>query len=486
MDVLDRKKIYYGILASVVVVVLALNLRLHFGSIADDAFISFRYAENFAMGKGLVFNPGERVEGYSNFLWTAGLGLGRMLGLPVVGLSVFLGIMALIIAAALSYNITLRIISDRFVAASVVVMVLTNFALFFYAISGMETMLFGLELTAMTWLFARNSNRISAGLALLGLATALTRPEGIMYFGLFILADVFLNRRIPRRMVVSVVLFAAGYVAFLLWRHWYYGSWVPNTFFAKMTTDTLLFNTGLDDVHRFIEGTGGPLMVIASAGVLLSASMRKAAFPLLPVLVGAFLFEAVSAGDWMMNFRFLAPIVPVFFVLSICGLYAIVNAVTPDRKWLVVTASVVLLVAFSAGLSLQFHIDRAKYPHFVMTSTDMIPAGKWVKEHYPSDYTIECWRIGALAYYSELRLVDIGWGLTDAYIAHALHRGEWDVETRDAYRKNISPELIMHGADEGEKMVFSSGPYRRVKTFPQGSSQKWVLYQRDDLPMPKL
>nr|MBK7068484.1 hypothetical protein [Deltaproteobacteria bacterium] len=36
----------------------------------DDAFISFRYARNLVGGMGLVFNPGERVEGYSNFLWT--------------------------------------------------------------------------------------------------------------------------------------------------------------------------------------------------------------------------------------------------------------------------------------------------------------------------------------------------------------------------------------------------------------------------------
>ena len=36
----------------------------------DDAFISFRYARNLATGHGLVWNPGERVEGYTNFLWT--------------------------------------------------------------------------------------------------------------------------------------------------------------------------------------------------------------------------------------------------------------------------------------------------------------------------------------------------------------------------------------------------------------------------------
>ena len=42
----------------------------HYAFLCDDAFISFRYARNLADGYGLVFNPGgERVEGYSNFLW---------------------------------------------------------------------------------------------------------------------------------------------------------------------------------------------------------------------------------------------------------------------------------------------------------------------------------------------------------------------------------------------------------------------------------
>lgn len=41
------------------------------GLVVDDAYISFRFARNLVRGEGLVFNPGERVEGYTNFLWTA-------------------------------------------------------------------------------------------------------------------------------------------------------------------------------------------------------------------------------------------------------------------------------------------------------------------------------------------------------------------------------------------------------------------------------
>ncbi|HPB97137.1 MAG TPA: hypothetical protein PKW66_14560 [Polyangiaceae bacterium] len=50
--------------------------------IADDAFISFRYARNLVEGHGLVFNPGERVEGYTNFLWTVLLAGAYAIGIP--------------------------------------------------------------------------------------------------------------------------------------------------------------------------------------------------------------------------------------------------------------------------------------------------------------------------------------------------------------------------------------------------------------------
>ena len=48
---------------------LSLNLyKLRFLTM-DDAYISFRYARNLAEGLGFVYNAGERIEGYTNFLW---------------------------------------------------------------------------------------------------------------------------------------------------------------------------------------------------------------------------------------------------------------------------------------------------------------------------------------------------------------------------------------------------------------------------------
>ena len=68
---------YYALI--VATAVLLPHARL-FDFVTDDAYISFRYARNLALSGELVFNLGERVEGYTNFLWTVMLALGIKLG----------------------------------------------------------------------------------------------------------------------------------------------------------------------------------------------------------------------------------------------------------------------------------------------------------------------------------------------------------------------------------------------------------------------
>lgn len=67
----------------------------------DDAYISFRYAQNAILGHGLVFNPGERVEGFTNFLWTA-------LMVPLEGARVDVGRVSMVLGALFSLRIVPR------------------------------------------------------------------------------------------------------------------------------------------------------------------------------------------------------------------------------------------------------------------------------------------------------------------------------------------------------------------------------------------
>ena len=62
--------------------------------VCDDIFITFRYIDNWFDGFGLVYNAGERVEGYTHFLWLVVLAAARAAGFNVVGASMWIGIAA--------------------------------------------------------------------------------------------------------------------------------------------------------------------------------------------------------------------------------------------------------------------------------------------------------------------------------------------------------------------------------------------------------
>src|SRR5262245_52276707 len=72
----------------------------YFDYTSDDAYISYRYASNLADGVGLVWNPGEHVEGYSNFAWTALLAAADKLGADIVDAGRWLGFLFAVAALA--------------------------------------------------------------------------------------------------------------------------------------------------------------------------------------------------------------------------------------------------------------------------------------------------------------------------------------------------------------------------------------------------
>ena len=65
---------------AVVVALTVAHLSYYFPRVVDDLFISLRFAENLAHGRGIVYNPGERVEGYSSPLWMFFQSVGLLFG----------------------------------------------------------------------------------------------------------------------------------------------------------------------------------------------------------------------------------------------------------------------------------------------------------------------------------------------------------------------------------------------------------------------
>src|SRR3954463_16572342 len=63
-------------IAPAIAAVYAWELRARGPIAIDDAYITFSYSKNLATGHGPVYGHGERVEGYSNFLWMVLVAIG--------------------------------------------------------------------------------------------------------------------------------------------------------------------------------------------------------------------------------------------------------------------------------------------------------------------------------------------------------------------------------------------------------------------------
>src|SRR3954462_8404645 len=251
--------------------------------LADDAYISFRYAANLADGQGLVFNTGRHIEGYSNFLWTVVLAAASRVRLNVPITAVVLGGAAFVAAVALivvtAQRAGLSNVHAGLIGGLVAVLPSTAGS----SVNGLETSLFLLGLvTALYALIAPGRRALlaaAAGVLLIGL----TRTEGIALavgFGAVYLATrpAAPNRERRRALVVvSVSLAILG--GWKLWSRWYYDRWLPMPALAKRDGDVGL----IDSLRRSIPpgrdyvivAVGKFWMLVALAAIVLGAVMWR-------------------------------------------------------------------------------------------------------------------------------------------------------------------------------------------------------------------
>ncbi len=215
--------------------------------LTDDAFISFRYARNLLEGHGLVFNPGERVEGYSNFLWVLELAaIWGMFGLRPEHVAPWLSVACTVgtLAAMLWWVSRLPELRYRGLVAWMALGLVCSSVTFATWTSGggLETRQFTLFVVSSIVCLSLygDSLRGLLGTSLFLSAAALTRPEGPLIaaccFGYFAIERVVKNKRLRvdwRELAYLVVPFVAIVGAHFLFRYAYYGEWLPNTYYAK-------------------------------------------------------------------------------------------------------------------------------------------------------------------------------------------------------------------------------------------------------------
>jgi arabinofuranosyltransferase len=205
----------------------------------DDAYIGLRYAKNLADGLGLVYNAGERVEGFTALAWVVWQALSFRLNVSpeiwshVSGIACYAGALLLLAWSPLRLRQRLQLDGSALPVAALIAGLHHDWNI--YATSGIETSTYTFLLVAGYVATVRLGRvpRSAALPALLFALAALTRSDGVLpafLAGLWILA--FARPRLKTAIIFGgVFLLIWGPVQ--LWRISYYGDFFPNTYYTK-------------------------------------------------------------------------------------------------------------------------------------------------------------------------------------------------------------------------------------------------------------
>ena len=437
------------------ILVLFLLHALYYNGLVDDAFISFRYARNLAGGNGLVFNIGDRVEGYTNFLWVLMLSGLMKLGCDPLVWSRVLGVLAGAAILCMLFLFARRRWPDRpAVALAAPLLLASNRTFCVWCVAGLETSFFSALCLAGVLLADCGGAGAEGGAIrpaeggggrgrseslwpllsgfLLGCA-ALARPEGAIVFVCLALVLAIDERR---RLILTALPFAILAGSHLAFRVSYYGHWLPNTFAVKV--NGLYPVPGLVQTALFARDN---LLGIETIAILLAVPAAMAlirreraqprtsrAIPAALLAALLYLVYIVCVGGDSYEYRFYHPVLvllmlPFSYGIAL-GLELFDASGIEPRPGAVRIAPALLVLIAAKGLvtsaagfqvvdrTVDFgfgpstvSISSIEYAHQVCEVWSQ--AGQWIGANADSNETIALGAVGAIPWYSRLRTIDI-------------------------------------------------------------------------------
>ena len=214
-----------------------------------------------------------------------------------------------------------------------------------------------------------------------------------------------------------------------IWKFFYYGSVIPNSFWAKLTGDGWVASGALQWGRFLLWYMGGPLLAlfaiqVAVAGTAPRGRDRALWWVVGGLLASSFAYLTLIGGDFM-EFRFLVPVAAyIYLALALLLDSGCARFGVRGRG---------VVAAFSVGvIGLQSYVHSVTFltdPDLQMDGIHQLgdfygryPDGAWdrigsalAREFAGTDAVIAVSAAGAIPYYSRLESVDL-WGLNDRTI----------------------------------------------------------------------
>lgn len=438
--------------------------------LCDDAMISARYARNLAWGHGLRYNlpsgPGKEVErpveGYSNFLWVLGLAAGFRLDLHPRMTTAVMGIgFSLLAVLGLGLWVFRETGSTAggFFAAAILASSLP-FAL--WAGQGLETPLFAA--LALSAIALDRPDRGRPLPYLLAFLAGLVRPEGVLLPGAIFIAHLLQPR--PRRFIAPL-FFLVPFALYTRWRVLYFGSALPNVFYAKTGLGPAGLKVGAFYLEQAALDQWPVLLLLFSVGAtLLSPRLSQPdknvgptpGLQLLTPLVFIalyLLFILAVGGDFMPDHRFVMHVLPL--IIGIGAIGCLGRNKSRGRLWIFI-AFAVLAVSWNGWKIWKYEREPSFARDWHRNQAEWYgrPASWLLREARPADL-IAAGDIGYIGYVTETNPILDTNGLTDPYLAR--RPGAAGFNSDPDYVLSRKPEFLVvmvHYFENGQALGHSA------------------------------
>lgn len=418
----------------------------------DDAMISMRYAHNLASGYGLVFNPhAARVEGFTNLLWVLYMTLFHFLPVALSKMSLFIQISGGILLTLNLFfvrKIALFISGNSRLAGWLAVLFTASYLpLNNWGLQGMEVSALTFLTTLAVWYSvntARTGKHAFRVFVILGISILVRMDMAVIYCVIMAYLAVSLPAQRRKLLTVGGVILLVTIVGPILFQYFYFGEFLPNTYYLKMT--------GYPIIPRILRGLyvtmlfffrANPLLVLLPFAIVLFRRDRLVPL-LLSLMLAQTAYSVYIGGDawewWGGSNRFISVVMPLFFVLTgyaLALMYQMAVArVVVTRKLSSATARTVftfivtlLLVNINAiyGPEAISEWLLIKAPLHTEDNRTMVERALLLEQITNQDATVAVDWAGSIPYFSERYTIDL-LGKNDREIAHEPMRVNSDVD----------------------------------------------------------
>jgi hypothetical protein len=282
---------------------------------------------------------------------------------------------------------------------------------------------------------------------LLGFAV-LARADAALFTALFYAGAVLADGVRPRTLMARARLLPIPILFFAaqeLFRHLYYGAWLPNTAYVKVAFTLHRLYTGL---RYEVYGAGSEFVFLVLAVVgciaLWIAGRRRQVILLATVSVGWLIYILLMGGDIFPEYRhFVPPMALMGFLVAGCGLLTLGAPFRFSRVRIAVFLILTLLVLTS---------DLAASPDRKVQQGESV--GLFLREAFGAKHPVFASdAAGVMPFFSRMEAID-PLGLNDYHIARhpAANRGQGWVghELGDGkYVLDLKPDLVMPANFDG-------------------------------------